>query len=170
MLTQHNAAKYLQFLGREVDSVKPSSMSCLVNLRSLENGALVYFTRSTADCDRLRIIGNVFVGPDLLFTENTAVVDNMGWRRTGTAQCKESNDVVVELRDWEGVLNGRHTIDDVGLIPIIVHALYEEEQSFRVTKNGVDDAHTPSGTHNMFSFLAASNSLCREALLMVVFE
>ena len=56
----------------------------------------------------LRVVGNVFRGPDILFGHNASVVDNVGWGGAGTAQGVERQHVLVQDRNRDRMLDRGH--------------------------------------------------------------
>ena len=59
----------------------------------------------------LRVVGNVFRSPDVLFTHDASVVDNVGRGSAGTTQGVERQHILVQDGNGDGVFDGRHSLE-----------------------------------------------------------
>lgn len=57
----------------------------------------------------LRVIRDILCCPKILFPEHTSIVDDMCWSRSSPAHRVEREDIIIQHRHWDIVLNGGHS-------------------------------------------------------------
>jgi len=90
-------------------------------MRGFSSLVVEYVVRNKSS--KLWITGDIRVRPKVLLTPCPAIVDDVSRRIPSSTQYKQIDDVFVELWDRQCVLDGCHPVDDVGQIPVVVHAL-----------------------------------------------